>query len=193
MAMPPTVDPHQLHELSQTAAAPMLIDVRTPGEFETVHIPGSYNVPLGLLREHRKDLAERLHDVVLVCRSGQRSATAEEALRRAGLINVRILDGGLTAWQTSGYDVARGTPRWDLERQVRLVAGFIVALSILIGVVVPGVQWIAFAVGVGLTAAAITNTCAMGNLLSRLPYNRADTCNANNIVDQLVGSEVRGR
>lgn len=56
-------------------APPRVIDVRTPGEFETVHIAGAYNVPLDLLREHRSEIRAHLDDdVVLVCHSGQRAA-----------------------------------------------------------------------------------------------------------------------
>ncbi len=112
-----------------------LIDVRTPAEFETIHIPGSYNVPLHLLREHRDELADHLGDVVLVCRSGQRAGHAERALAGAGLPGVHILDGGSTAWQAAGAPVNRGRPRGDLERQVRLVAGTIVLLAVLFNVI----------------------------------------------------------
>ena len=65
-----------------SAAPPRVLDVRTPGEFETAHIAGAYNVPLDLLREHRDEILTHLdEDVVLVCRSGQRAAQAEETLR----------------------------------------------------------------------------------------------------------------
>jgi len=182
-----TVNSSELRELLNSSQAPRLIDVRTPAEFETAHIPGAYNVPLDLLREHRDEIVKHLDkNVVLVCRSGQRAAKADETLRRAGLVNVHVLDGGITAWEGKGYDVNRGAQRWDLERQVRLVAGLIVALSILVGVFVPGVQWVAFAIGAGLTVAALSNTCAMGILLSRLPYNRGPSCDAQTIVAQLV-------
>ncbi len=101
--------------------------MRTPGEFETAHIAGAYNVPLDLLREHRDEIITHLdEEVVLVCRSGQRAAQAEQTLRTAGLANVHILDGGITAWEAQGFAVNRGAQRWDLERQVRLVAGSIV-------------------------------------------------------------------
>ncbi|MFP5373140.1 MAG: rhodanese-like domain-containing protein, partial [Actinomycetes bacterium] len=71
---PATLDAAALHHLITTGAGPRLIDVRTPGEFEAAHIPGSYNVPLDVLREHRDELAARLDEqVVLVCRSGQRA------------------------------------------------------------------------------------------------------------------------
>ena len=116
-----------LRALLDSAVPPRVLDVRTPGEFETAHMAGAYNVPLDLLREHRDEIIKHLDDdVVLVCRSGQRAAQAEETLRNAGLTNVHILDGGITAWEAKGFAVNRGAQRWDLERQVRLVAGSIV-------------------------------------------------------------------
>ena len=121
MTAPATIDSQDLSERLSSAAPPRVLDVRTPGEFETAHIAGAYNVPLDLLREHRDEIIKHLDDdVVLVCRSGQRAAQAEETLRTAGLDNVHILDGGITAWEAKGFAVNRGAQRWDLERQVRL-------------------------------------------------------------------------
>jgi rhodanese-related sulfurtransferase len=182
-----TIDAAELKELLASAHPPRLIDVRTPAEFEPLHIAGAYNVPLDLLREHRDDIAGRLdRRVVLICRSGQRAAQAEQTLRKAGVPSVHILAGGITAWEARGFPVNRGAQRWDLERQVRLVAGLIVALSVLLSAFVPHLEWIAFAIGAGLTVAALTNTCAMGMLLARLPYNRACvTCDAATITGQL--------
>jgi rhodanese-related sulfurtransferase len=193
MNTPATIDSADLRTLMNSSTPPRVLDVRTPGEFDTVHMPGAYNVPLDLLREHRDEILSHLdQDVVLVCRSGQRAAQAEETLRRAGLINVHILDGGISAWEARGFAVNRGTQRWDLERQVRLVAGLIVALSILVSVVVPGAKWVAFAIGSGLAFAALTNTCAMGMLLAQLPYNRGATCDLRTVVAQLVdASQVK--
>ncbi|KMO68048.1 sulfurtransferase [Mycolicibacterium chubuense] len=184
-----TIDSQNLSERLGSAAPPRVLDVRTPGEFETAHIAGAYNVPLDLLREHRDEIIKHLDDeVVLVCRSGQRAAQAEESLRNAGLANVHILDGGIVAWESAGFAVNRGTPRWDLERQVRLVAGSIVLTSILGSVAAPKLKWLAAGVGGGLTYAALSNTCAMGMLLSKLPYNRGATCDAPTVVAQLIGS-----
>lgn len=184
-----TIDSHNLSERLDSAAPPRVLDVRTPGEFETAHIAGAYNVPLDLLREHRDEIIKHLDDeIVLVCRSGQRAAQAEESLRNAGLANVHILDGGIVAWESAGFAVNRGTQRWDLERQVRLVAGSIVLTSILGSLAAPKLKWVAGAVGGGLTFAALSNTCAMGMLLSKLPYNRGATCDAPTVVAQLVGS-----
>jgi len=189
MHRPTTINSADLRILLQSASPPRVLDVRTPGEFDAVHMPGAYNVPLDLLREHRDEISSHLdQDIVLVCRSGQRAAQAEDTLRRAGLTNVHVLDGGLAAWEATGFAVNRGAQRWDLERQVRLVAGLIVALSVLASVLVPGAKWVAFAIGGGLAFAALTNTCAMGMLLARLPYNRGATCDLQAVVAQLVDS-----
>ncbi|WP_281274171.1 YgaP family membrane protein [Nocardioides aurantiacus] len=65
-----------------------------------------------------------------------------------------------------------GRQTWELERQVRLVAGSAVAASVLGSTVSPRLKWIAAAIGSGLTVAAMTNTCAMGMALSAMPWNR---------------------
>lgn len=164
-----------------------VLDVRTPAEFESAHIPGSYNIPLDLLKEHRSELAGALdRQVVLVCRSGQRAEQAGEALAQAGLTDVRVLAGGISDWERSGHDLVRGRQRWDLERQVRLVAGSIVLASVLVSIVVPPAKWVAAALGAGLTFAALTNSCAMGALLSRLPYNRRGAGDPRAAVEQLL-------
>lgn len=156
-----------------------VIDVRTPGEFADGHIPGSYNVPLADLPAHRDELrASRGGPVVLVCRSGRRAGQAEAQLATAGLTGVHVLDGGVAAWQAGGRPVSQldiaGAP-WALERQVRLVAGGLVAAATAASVVWPPARFVAGAVGAGLVVAALTDTCAMGSALARLPYNRRGT------------------
>ncbi|KUL26911.1 rhodanese-like domain-containing protein [Actinoplanes awajinensis] len=184
---PAGVDAATLRELLATRGGVRILDVRTPGEFETAHIPGAYNVPLDLLREHGTEFRTHLDDqVVLVCRSGARAIQAGQTLAEAGLPNVKILNGGMTAWQQTDAPVNHGRTRWDLERQVRLVAGLIVASSVLGSLLLPGLQWIAALMGAGLTVAALTNTCAMGMLLAKLPYNRGtNSCDLTTIVGQL--------
>jgi rhodanese-related sulfurtransferase len=190
---PAILDAATLRRMLDAGRGPRMLDVRTPGEFETGHIPGAYNVPLDLLREHRAELLAHLDDeVVLVCRSGARATQAGQTLAQAGLPNLKVLDGGILAWQAVGAPVNHGRARWDLERQVRLVAGSIVLAAVLISVAVPGTQWVAAAVGAGLAVAALTNTCAMGMLLSKLPYNRGATCDLDTIVGQLRDAAPTG-
>ncbi|OII68020.1 rhodanese-like domain-containing protein [Streptomyces sp. CC77] len=178
--------PTALQQLIDSGRGPRVLDVRTPGEFRTVHIPGSYNVPLDTLREHRAELLTHLdEDVVLVCRSGARAAQAEQALAEAGLPNLWVLDGGMMAWEAGGAPVNRGEARWDLERQVRLIAGSIVLVTGVVGVFVPGAHLIGTAIGAGLTFAALSNTCAMGMMLAKLPYNRGPRTDIRTVIASL--------
>ena len=165
-----------------------VLDVRSPAEFDGVHIPGAYNVPLDTLGEHAEDIQRHVDEpVVLVCRSGMRASQAEQRLAAAGMGNVKVLDGGMMAWERIDGNVRRGQARWDIERQVRLVAGSIVLISIIVSIWVPAARFVAGFIGAGLTFAALSNTCAMGMLLSKLPYNRSNTCDVNAVVDQLTG------
>lgn len=171
-----------------------VLDVRSPAEFEGVHIPGAYNVPLDTLGEHAAEIQRHVEEpVVLVCRSGMRASQAEQRLAAAGMGNVRVLDGGIMAWERIGGKVNRGRARWDIERQVRLVAGSIVLTFVVASIWVPALRFVAGAVGLGLTVAALTNTCAMGAMLGKLPYNRGNSCDVNAVVEQLTAGAAAGR
>ena len=115
-----------------------LLDVRTAAEYEAAHIPGSIRVSLDELREEVDTVAALLPDhAVIVCRSGGRAEQACRALASSGRDDLRILDGGIQAWERAGRSVARGRARWALERQVRLVAGTLVSAGVVVGVVWP--------------------------------------------------------
>jgi rhodanese-related sulfurtransferase len=179
----------ELRDRIASDASLWILDVRTPAEFETAHIDGSYNVPLDVLKDHGPEVAEQLdpgHDVVLVCRSGQRATQAAELLRSTGVADGSVLEKGITDWEGQGFEVNRGVPRWDLERQVRLVAGSIVLSSVLGSIAVPRLKWLAAGVGAGLSYAAISNTCAMGTALSKLPYNRGASTDAATVLSRLA-------
>lgn len=188
---PRRLDAATLQQRLDSDDAPRVLDVRTPAEFETAHIPGSYNVPLDTLREHRAELRRHLdEDVVLVCRSGARAEQAERAFADAGLPGLRVLDGGMTSWEAAGAPVNRGRQTWELERQVRLVAGGLVAASVIGSAAAPRLKWVAAAIGTGLTGAALTNTCAMGMMLSKMPWNRSagEPCDVDSLVRALADS-----
>jgi rhodanese-related sulfurtransferase len=187
-----SVTSSELRDRLRSADPPYLLDVRSPAEFETAHIAGSHNVPLDLVRERGDEIGDRVGaDVVFVCRSGQRAAQAQDVLRGAGVTDGAVLAGGLTDWESSGFDVDRGIERWELERQVRLVAGTIVLSSVVASTAVPRLKWLAAAIGGGLTFAAVSNTCAMGTLLSKLPYNRTADYDADVLVSRLATVESR--
>lgn len=187
----PAVDAPALTARLAGGHPPRLVDVRSPAEFAAAHIAGSRNVPLDVLVEHRAEIARHLDtDVVLVCRSGQRADRAREALAGAGLPGVAVLSDGLVGWEAAGGPLARGPERrglggWALERQVRLVAGSLVVLGLAGSLRVPGLRWFSAAIGAGLVGAAVTDTCAMGMLLARMPWNRSGTPSRDDVIAQL--------
>ena len=155
-ALPGTdvIDVTQLEALRAADPSIRILDVRTGGEFEIAHIPGSYNVPLDTLAEHVHDLASLEHPVVLICQSGGRATKAHEHLTTAGKERLHILEGGMNAWLAAGRDVVRGdTSHWAMDRQVRLVAGSIALAGIAASVAVPKAKWLAAGVA-GLRAIA---------------------------------------
>lgn len=168
--MPPEISASKVQALPEGSYR--LLDVRTNSEFQTCHIPGAVNVPLDQISRYRDRLTAAQEPVVVVCQLGGRAKQAQDKLSQGGGSGFHVLAGGMVAWQQAEGAVVKGQQRWGLERQVRLVAGLIVLLSILGSLVVPGLKFVAGFVGAGLTFAAVSNTCMMGNLLARLPYNR---------------------
>ena len=171
--LPPRVSPAELQlHLRAAPAGVRLLDVRSAGEFLTCRIPTALNVPLDQLPRYRDQLSACPDPVVLVCQLGGRAEQAQRLLAEAGHPRAHVLEGGMVAWQQAAGEVEQGEPRWALERQVRLVAGSIVLAGVLGSTRVPQLKWISGAIGAGLTFAALSNTCMMGMLLSKLPYNR---------------------
>ena len=178
MSLPPVLSPADLARLAQDYRAIRLLDVRTPAEFEAEHIEGAYNVPLDTLAEHGPEIRAGVSGmVVLVCRSGQRARKAEAALTAAGMTNLHVLDGGIAAWIAAGLPVRRGMPRMSLERQVRIAAGTLAAAGGFLALFVnPLFAALPAFVGTGLVFAGVTDTCAMGMCIARLPYNKPASC-----------------
>ena len=171
-----------------------VLDVRTPGEFENRHIAGAYNVPLDQLAEHAPELrAVSGGLVVLVCQSGQRASRAEALLRQAGMPGVHVLEGGMTAWVQAALPTRRTRARMSLERQVRIAAGALVALGSFAALTIsPFWAAVPALIGSGLVFAGITDTCAMGMLLAKLPYNHAASCDTESIVRRFVAADKAG-
>jgi rhodanese-related sulfurtransferase len=170
-----TIAPVDLQALRLGGQPVELIDVRTPVEFREVHADLAHNVPLdsldpAVLSQGRADAGQPLY---VICNSGGRSKQACEKLVAAGVANVVNVEGGTQAWTAAGLPVVRGKKAIALERQVRIAAGSLVLLSVVLGwLVYPA--WLALAafVGAGLIFAGITDTCGMGMLLARMPWNR---------------------
>ena len=186
--IPPVLKATELEELLRERPDIRLLDVRTPGEYETVHIRGAYNVPLDTLGEHAEEIRATVDEpVVLICQSGSRARKAEEALRGAGMPNLHVLDGGVNGWVAAGKAVRRGATRISLERQVRIAAGALAAAGGLLALAVnPLFAALPAFIGSGLVFAGATDTCAMGMVLARLPYNRPASCDVDAMVRALT-------
>jgi len=162
----------------------LLLDVRTPAEYEEAHIEGSVLHPLtGLDVDRVKSLAGSKGGCFVICRSGNRAKQAAEMLSSAGVESIHILDGGMQAWESAGLPVTRGSKTMSLERQVRIAAGALVFTGAALGYFV-NPAWIGLSafVGAGLVFAGITDTCGMGMIIARMPWNNRrprGTCCAN--------------
>lgn len=172
-----TIAPRQLSALLEHGEKLHLLDVRTPAEHAEVHVPGVHLSPLDKL-----DAAElagtngfaKDQPLYIFCRSGSRAKLAAERLEKDGYTQCSVVEGGTTAWVEAGLPVERGTNKvMSLERQVRIAAGAIVVIGALLAQFVnPAFIWLSGFVGAGLMFAGITDTCAMGMLIAKLPWNQ---------------------
>ncbi len=170
MSQPQTITPQQAQQQQATA---LFLDVRTPAEFQEVHIQGAVLQPLSDLNPSKvQELTAGKSGCVVVCRSGGRARQASEKLISSGISNVVVLEGGVSAWDSAGLPVVRGKKTISLERQVRIAAGGLVFIGSLLGYLV-NPAWTALSafVGAGLVFAGITDTCGMGLLLGKMPWN----------------------
>ena len=172
----PTISPEGLHERMQGGERVRLIDVRTPGEYRGEHVPGAESMPLDRLDAEALKRSNGT-PVFLLCRSGKRASAAHEQLAASGLTGLHVVEGGLEAWEKAGLPVERGKGVISLERQVRIGAGALVLLGVLLGWLVhPAFFGLSAFVGVGLMFAGITDWCGMAMVLAKMPWNRGDGC-----------------
>jgi len=157
-----------------------LLDVRTPGEFESAHVPGAKLVPLDELDAGAflKQRAEANQPVYVLCQSGGRARKAIEKLQQAGFGGCVLVEGGTQAWIEAGLPVTRGAAKViSLERQVRIAAGSLVLTGVLLAYFVhPAFIALSAFVGAGLVFAGITDWCGMGLLLAKMPWNQKSGC-----------------
>ncbi|MFE0257442.1 rhodanese-like domain-containing protein [Streptomyces sp. NPDC059010] len=152
-----------------------VIDVRTPGEYAAGHLPEALNIPLHQLDRALPALRQLSGELLVVCTSGARSANACHTLAEHD-IRAMTLTGGTQDWAGRGHPLDRpasgGRPVWAMERQVRLTAGTVVLAGLALGLLHPAWQLLSAGIASGLVFSALTNTCGMAALLSKLPHNR---------------------
>lgn len=172
-----TINAAQLAELCKSGKIE-LIDVRTPVEFREAHVDLARNVPLdqlapaALMQLRTGDKGQPLY---LICRSGSRGRQACEKFLAAGYPNVVNIEGGTLACVEAGLPIVRGKKSMSLERQVRITAGSLVLLGAILGWLVhPALFGLSAFIGAGLVFAGITDTCGMGMILARMPWNQVN-------------------
>lgn len=156
-----------------------VIDVRTLAEVESESLADCAHFPLQDLDSAavRAYLEQHSHDssqpVYLLCASGQRAARAAEQLQGDLGHQLVIVEGGMNALKQLGVDIAKGTGNViSLERQVRIAAGSLVVIGVILGFAVnPGFYGLSAFVGAGLVFAGVTDSCGMGMVLARMPWN----------------------
>ncbi len=171
-----TITPQAIAELCKGGRKVGLIDVRTPIEYQEVHVAEARNVPLdqldpaALMASRKGSTDEPLY---VICRSGSRGKQACEKFLAAGFSNVVNVEGGTLACVEAGVPVVRGAKMMSLERQVRIAAGSLVLVGAALGWFVhPGFLGLSAFVGAGLVFAGVTDTCGMGMMLARLPWTQ---------------------
>lgn len=102
----PSIDAAEAREKIDGKPAPLVLDVRQPGEYQSGHIAGAKLIPLGELPNRMAQLPKN-RPIIAVCRSGSRSARATRMLTEAGY-EAENLRGGMMSWEMAGFPVKKG-------------------------------------------------------------------------------------
>lgn len=175
-----TTTVQELKALLDSGSAIDLVDVRTPVEYETVHVPGA--------RLHQIDgldcaavLASRKapdKPLYLLCHSGGRATKAAALFAAAGCQDCVVVEGGTQAWVDAGLPVNKGGSKvLPLAQQLQLVIGAMVLTGVILSYLL-GHNWVLLSgfAGAGLTMAGLTGICPMRSLLARMPWNQTSSC-----------------
>ena len=102
-ALGPDIDVDTAHALHGSPNVFML-DVREPHEYAAGHIPGITLIPMGEIANRLSEIPTD-QEVIVTCRTGNRSGQIADLLREQGFTNVHNMEGGIVAWQEAGYTV----------------------------------------------------------------------------------------
>ena len=168
-----TITPQKARQISGQNPTAILLDVRTPAEFSARKAVGARNIPLDAL-ETMADSLPKNAPLLLLCEKGGRASIAAAKLQEHGFKDLHVIEGGTEAWASLGFPV-EGTGRKiiSIERQVRIGAGSLVLIGVILGFLIHPVFFgLSAFIGAGLVFAGITDWCGMGLLLARAPWNR---------------------
>jgi rhodanese-related sulfurtransferase len=156
-----------------------LIDVREAIENAEEKIAGSILMPLSSFDVAKVFVLKGNKQLVLHCRSGKRSMQAAQKLIENGCLEIYNLTGGIEDWKANNYPAIKSPQApIGLMRQVQIVAGTLVLLGVVLSHLISyNFIFLSIFVGAGLIFAGITNTCALGILLTKMPWNQVDSLN----------------
>lgn len=155
-----------------------VLDVRTAAEIKALNLPGSLHIPLHELTPERlqNEISQQGKNgscVYLLCQGGKRAQMAAEQLQGKIDAELIVIEGGINAIKAANIPLTKGKGVMSLERQVRIAAGFLVLIGVVLGFQISANFFLLSGfVGAGLMFAGITDTCMMGMLLARMPWNR---------------------
>ncbi len=170
-----TISPEAAENLLKEQRA-ILFDIRSEREYDEAHLPGAVLLPHARVDETLVSvLGDR--DAIFYCTSGARTDRACGDIARAGVKNIRVLEGGLNAWQSRGLPVIgsqAGSGGLSVPRQVQITVGSLIVLFAVLAVLgYTFAPYVLGAIGLGLLTAGLTGTCAMASVIMMMPWNRA--------------------
>jgi rhodanese-related sulfurtransferase len=158
---------------------PRVLDVRTHAEVDVEALAGAAHFPLqeldeSIINQYLLSVGHQPEQpVYLLCAGGPRATRAAQQLQDHIESPLVIIEGGLNSLKQHGLTPEQGAGKViSLERQVRITAGLLVLIGVLLGTWYnPWFYGLSGFVGAGLAFAGITDTCAMGMALARMPWN----------------------
>ena len=172
------ISPSELYDEMQSDKRLLLLDVRMPAEYREKHIEGSVLAPLDQFDvDETKAMIGEYDGCVIYCLSGKRAIKAAERLRKRGCENIRVLDGGIRAWEEAGKTVVDdGMPAHGISimRQVQIIVATGIVTGLILALTV-NLWYLAIPIffGLGVTFAGLTGKCGMAWVLAKMPWNRA--------------------
>ena len=165
------ISPQETEILMKNGA--ILIDIRSPQEFQSENINQSVNLPLEQL--YLIEVFEvQNRQLIFYCFSGVRTINNTEQFSRLKNNDIYILEGGISNWKETGRTVNKQTAESiSIFRQVQIIAGLLIVAGWLLGTfVASGFYLLSGLVGAGLLFAGLSGFCGLAVLLMKMPWNK---------------------
>lgn len=176
-----TIDVNELNNRMKQDGRTILIDVRSPAEYDAAHVDRSVLLPLDRLAAAQVQSLRSGDDrpVYVMCKAGVRADQACRKLAAEGVGNLVLVAGGIDAWRRQGLSVICGKPAsMPVMQQVQLTIGTaVVAGAALAWFVHPAWVVLCAAMGLGMMMAGVTGLCPLASLIAAMPWNKtAESC-----------------